>query len=144
MSLLQNIKKNYKDELKTVTIGGKVINFITEWNQHYGEFISQWEIDGVDTVPVKARYADKYLLCACSNSSVGEREFNRSIKLEFLYQAIGWEDKIKLIEKEVTDARMAEIHKTRPSAKAEDYDFTFTIGQKLDYKLMEIARDQRK
>jgi hypothetical protein len=35
---------------------------------------------------------------------------------------------------------MIEIHKTRPNAKAEDYNFTFTIGQKLDRELIDQSK----
>ena len=144
MSLLQNIKKNYPAELNTVTIGGKVIAFITDYNQCYGDFITQWEIDGIDKAPVECKYTHKPILLACCNGLCGVREFNRSIKMEFLYEAIGWEDKIKPIEKEVEAEKMAEIRNLCPNAKAEDYDLTFYVDQRLDYLLRNEAWKQKK
>lgn len=142
MSLLQNIKRNYPDHLRTVVIGENTIKFILG-DSHYGVFITQWEINGNDIAPVKSKYTGNPIIFACCNGLIGERPFNRSIKLECLYQAIGWEDKIIQIEKEVEAEKMAEIHKVRPDANAEDYDFTFAVGQKLDQILIKMAREQK-
>ena len=123
----------------TAEVNGKKINFIFG-DSPYGSFIRQWDIDGDDKCPVKCRYSGKPLTLACCNGGIGEREFNRSIKLEFLYEVIGWEDKIKEMEEKINQKMIAKVRETRPEAKVEDYDFAFYVGMELDGLLLEMAK----
>ena len=137
MTALKHAK--YNRNHYTAEVNDKKINFILG-DSPYGSFIRQWDIDGNDKCPVKCKYRGEPLTLACSNGSLGEREFNRSIKLEFLYEVIGWEDKIKEVEKKINKRMIAKVRETYPEAKLEEYNFSFWIEVELDYILLEMAK----
>lgn len=141
MTVLQQAKR--KGDHKTARVNGKTINFVFG-DSFYSSFIRQWEIDGVDKCPVECRYGGGILTLDCANGSIGTRKFKRSIKLEFLYEAIGWEDKIIEIEEKINQKRIAEVREARPEAKLEDYNFVFWVEIELDRMLLKIAQEQDK
>jgi hypothetical protein len=78
-------------------INGHFLQCIFEENRFYGHILRQWAIDGNDRTTVRCKYPSfepDFLLCDCSNGSIGERPFeNGSIKYEFFIKPLGLDPK---------------------------------------------------
>jgi len=78
-------------------INSHFVQCIFEHNQFHGYILRQWAIDGNDHTTVTCKYPsfeNGFLLCDCSNGSIGSRAFeNDSIVYEFFIKPLGLDPK---------------------------------------------------